>query len=188
MTVDLSGTNDLGQSIAKDDGHQRRRLLRIHRPAPAPTTSSGSSRGSSATPQQRRQRGRTATANSFENIVLAGCTDGVNYNFGELQRSHCRLRDLAIHVGNTFFHPADLPAGSGSVREDLSEPGRQHRGRRGALGHVTVPEGHGHPLGPEAGDQADPDLPCQRIQGSSAAPGPARPREGRAGGRRERVE
>jgi hypothetical protein len=105
VKVDLEGTNNLGQSVAMttftdengfyDFAGLRPGTYNIIREQPAIFHKYRNNVGTA---------GGTATADGFINIQLGGCTDGVNYNFGELQRPGCRLRDLAIHIGNVFWH------------------------------------------------------------------------------------
>ena len=170
VTVDLSGTNDLGQSIAMDDGHQRRRLLRIHRPAPghllqhradpaeglphaATTSAARADRDRQLVREHRARRLHRRRELQLRGIAAA----------------HCRLRDLAIHVGNTFFHFQQ------TYQRDPEAFARTYPNLVDSIaagevpwGTAAVPEGrYGHPLGPEAGDQADPDLP---VNGFKARP------------------
>jgi protocatechuate 3,4-dioxygenase beta subunit len=105
VKVDLEGTNDLGQSVlmttvTDENGFYgfvglRPGTYNIIREQPAIFRKFKNNVGTA---------GGTATADAFINISLSGCTDGVNYNFGELQKPGCRLRSLAIHIGNVFWH------------------------------------------------------------------------------------
>jgi hypothetical protein len=105
VRVNLSGTDDLGQTVAltsvtDEDGSYAFTGLRpgnyaIVRVQPSAFHRYRNTVGTA---------GGAASANAFRNIPLAACTDGVDYNFGALQRPDCRLRSLAVHVGNTFYH------------------------------------------------------------------------------------
>ena len=105
VKVTLDGTDDLGQSVqmtttTNDNGVYSFNGLRpgtyeIVRTEPAIFRGFKNTVGS---------LGGTVNANSFTNIQVAGCAEGVNYLFGELQQPTCRLRSLAISVGNLFYH------------------------------------------------------------------------------------
>ena len=105
VTVTLEGTNDLGRSIrmttvTNDDGFYSFGGLRpgtyeIIRTHPAIFVDYQNNVGS---------LGGAAENNSISSITLPPCGQGVNYNFGELQTKTCNLRNLAISVGNLFYH------------------------------------------------------------------------------------
>ncbi len=105
VTVSLNGTNDLGQSVhmtttTNDDGVYSFGGLRpgtydLVRTQPPAFRSYKNTVGS---------LGGTVNTNSFTSCQVPGCAVGVNYLFGELQKPNCRLRDLAIYVGNLFYH------------------------------------------------------------------------------------
>jgi SdrD B-like domain len=105
VTVTLDGTNDLGQSIemttvTNDHGLYSfdglrpgtYEIIRTHPPIFVDYQNNPGSLGG------------TAGKNSISGITLAPCAEGVNYNFGELQSKTCNLRNLAISVGNLFYH------------------------------------------------------------------------------------
>jgi hypothetical protein len=105
VRMTLNGTDDLGQSVhlttvTNDNGAYffenlrpgTYQVVRIH---PAIFRDYKVNVGS---------LGGTAGKNSISDIVVPACIEGVNYNFGELQKKKCNLRHLAITVGKLFFH------------------------------------------------------------------------------------
>ena len=105
VTVTLDGSNDLGQSIhmvttTNDHGFYSFDGLRpgtydIIRTHPVIFVDYQNNAGS---------LGGTVGKNSISSITMPPCGEGVNYNFGELQSKTCNLRNLAISVGNLFYH------------------------------------------------------------------------------------
>ncbi len=105
VTVTLDGTDDLGQSIhmttvTNNDGVYSFGDLRpgtydIIRTQPAIFRGYKNAAGS---------LGGTVNKDSITDISVPGCANGVNYLFGELKQPTCRLRGLAISVGNLFYH------------------------------------------------------------------------------------
>ncbi len=105
VTVSLDGTNDLGQSVqmtttTSSEGVYSFTGLRpgtyeVIRTQPSIFIASTNTAGS---------LGGTATKEAIVDIAVAGCATGTNYLFGEYQKPTCRLHDLALHVGNVFYH------------------------------------------------------------------------------------
>jgi uncharacterized cupredoxin-like copper-binding protein len=105
VKITLNGTDDLGQSIhlttvtdsngAYSFDGLRPGTYEIVRAHPAIFHDFKNNVGS---------LGGTAGKDSISNIVVPPCADGVDYDFGELQSPTCKLRNLAINVGNLFFH------------------------------------------------------------------------------------
>ncbi|MGC8639402.1 MAG: SdrD B-like domain-containing protein [Isosphaeraceae bacterium] len=105
VTVTLEGTNDLAQSVqmttvTNDDGFYSFGGLRpgtyeIIRTHPAIFIDYQNNVGS---------LGGIAGKDSISGISLPACGQGINYDFGELQTKTCNLRNLALSVGNLFYH------------------------------------------------------------------------------------
>ena len=105
VTVTLVGTNDLGQSIhmttvTNNDGvfsfgDLRPGTYDIIRTQPAIFRGYKNAAGS---------LGGTVNKDSISDITVPACATGVGYLFGELQQPTCKLRNLAISVGNLFYH------------------------------------------------------------------------------------
>ncbi len=105
VTMTLTGTNDLGQSIdlttvTNNDGDYSFGDLRpgtydIIRTQPAIFRGYKNAAGS---------LGGTVNQDSISDITVPACATGVGYLFGELQQPTCNLQNLAIHVGNVFWH------------------------------------------------------------------------------------
>ena len=105
VTVTLDGTNDLGQSINMTTvtnnngvfsfGDLRPGTYDIIRTQPAIFRDYKNTAGS---------LGGTVNKDSITDISVPACATGVDYLFGELQQPTCRLRNLAISVGNLFYH------------------------------------------------------------------------------------
>ena len=105
VTVTLNGTDDLGQSIHMTTvtnnngvysfGDLRPGTYDIIRTQPAIFRGYKNTAGS---------LGGTVNKDSITDISVPGCATGVDYLFGELQQPTCRLHDLAISVGNLFYH------------------------------------------------------------------------------------
>jgi hypothetical protein len=103
VAITLTGTNDQGQNINEktvtdQNGYYVFNNLRpgtytITEKHPAAFRDYKDNVGSA---------GGTVSQDKFSNIVLGGCQDGVNYNFGELQQPNCKLRCLEAHIGNGF--------------------------------------------------------------------------------------
>ena len=162
VTVTLDGTNDLGQSVqmttvTNDEGQFSFDGLRpgtydIIQTPPSIFRDYKNTVGS---------LGGTVNTNSFTDINVPGCAEGVGYLFGHLQRPYCKLRDLAIHVGNVFYHFEQTyqrnPVGFAKVYPNLTP----------SIAAGKVPWGKspfpsatgGFLLGTHAGDQANQDLP-----------------------------
>ena len=105
VTMTLTGTNDLGQSIDMTTvtnnngvysfGDLRPGTYDIIRTQPAIFRGYKNAAGS---------LGGTVSKDSITDISVPACATGVGYLFGELQQPTCNLHNLAIRVGNVFYH------------------------------------------------------------------------------------
>ncbi len=105
VTITLDGTNDLGQSVQMTTvtnnngdysfGDLRPGTYDLIRTQPSIFQNSKNAAGS---------LGGTVSKNAISDIPIPGCATAVDYYFGENQRPTCNLHNLALHVGNLFYH------------------------------------------------------------------------------------
>jgi hypothetical protein len=105
VTITLTGTNDQGQQINENTVTDENGYYVFDNLLPGTYTITETHPSAFRDYKDNvGSLGGTVSQDKFSNIPLAACEDGVNYNFGELQKPNCKLRDLAVHVGNVFYH------------------------------------------------------------------------------------